>query len=69
MEKKGICSQFSHKTVDIAGIQEEPNIVRIHQGVRTDDLGKMKFIIALLLNKCASGIPLRNYLFPKPEKG
>lgn len=69
-EKKGnCCHYFSHKTVDIGGIQEEQDIVRIHQGRGTDGLSKMKFIIALLLNNCAPDIPLRNSFSPKPEKG
>lgn len=69
MEKKENCSRhFSHKTVDIEGIREEEDVVHIHQGGRTDDLSKMKFIITSLLNTCAPGIPLRNSLTPKPEK-
>lgn len=69
VKKKGnCCHHFSHKIVDIEGIQEEQDIVHIHQGGRTDDLSKTKFIIMLLLNNCAPGIPLRNSITPKPEK-
>lgn len=69
VEKKGnCCHYFSHKTVDIGGIQEEQDIVRIHQGRGTDGLSKIKFIIELLLNNCAPDILLRNSFSPKPWK-
>lgn len=45
LEKKGNCwHHFSHKSVEIEGIQEEQDFLLTHQGGKTDDLVKWNLL-------------------------